>query len=82
MDDKPRLKIEADLTQEADKLVQQRKALIKQAQTPVTIRLSPKGRVKKNGPCPCGSGLKFKKCCLAKVITGELARLPRFRDQG
>lgn len=22
------------------------------------------GRVGRNEPCPCGSGLKFKKCCL------------------
>lgn len=24
------------------------------------------GRVGRNEPCPCGSGLKFKKCCLTK----------------
>ena len=24
--------------------------------------------VGRNEPCPCGSGLKFKKCCLAKVV--------------
>ena len=22
---------------------------------------------KRNAPCPCGSGMKFKKCCLGKV---------------
>ncbi|WFA05616.1 SEC-C metal-binding domain-containing protein [Bacillus sp. HSf4] len=24
------------------------------------------GKVKRNGPCPCGSGLKYKKCCGSK----------------
>jgi len=24
------------------------------------------GRVGRNEPCPCGSGLKFKKCCFTK----------------
>ncbi len=25
--------------------------------------LSAKGRLRRNAPCPCGSGKKFKKCC-------------------
>lgn len=31
--------------------------------TPVQQRRSPP-RVGRNDPCPCGSGRKFKKCCL------------------
>jgi SWIM/SEC-C metal-binding protein len=31
---------------------------------PATIEAKPK--VGRNDPCPCGSGLKFKKCCLKK----------------
>ena len=31
---------------------------------PTPIRSKPK--VGRNDPCPCGSGLKFKKCCLNK----------------
>lgn len=31
-------------------------------------------RVPRNAPCPCGSGQKFKKCCL---LTGTLAASPR-----
>lgn len=27
----------------------------------------PKGKVGRNDPCPCGSGLKFKKCCLRNL---------------
>ena len=26
--------------------------------------LSPRGRLRRNASCPCGSGKKFKKCCL------------------
>lgn len=32
----------------------------------------------RNGPCPCGSGKKYKKCCLARRITEEAeARRPK-----
>jgi uncharacterized protein YecA (UPF0149 family) len=31
--------------------------------TPAQMRRRPP-RVGRNEPCPCGSGLKFKKCCL------------------
>lgn len=34
--------------------------------TPKQQRL---GRVGRNDPCPCGSGKKFKKCCLLKDRT-------------
>jgi len=30
-------------------------------------RISTSTKVSRNAPCPCGSGLKFKKCCMAKV---------------
>jgi hypothetical protein len=29
--------------------------------------------VGRNDPCPCGSGKKFKKCCLAAVGLGSIA---------
>jgi len=28
----------------------------------------PKSNIERNDPCPCGSGLKFKKCCLIKKV--------------
>lgn len=34
--------------------------------------------VKKNAPCPCGSGLKYKKCCLAKQKSQK--RLQRMQE--
>jgi uncharacterized protein YecA (UPF0149 family) len=35
--------------------------------TPVQMRRVPP-RVGRNEPCPCGSGKKFKRCCLAKKV--------------
>lgn len=37
----------------------------------VQVSLSPTGRVRRNSTCPCGSGAKFKKCCLPEVKAGE-----------
>src|ERR1019366_1128626 len=28
-------------------------------------------KVGRNAPCPCGSGLKYKKCCLGKMENGQ-----------
>jgi len=38
---------------------------------PLTVAPSqrPRDKVGRNDPCPCGSGLKYKKCCLPKSIT-------------
>lgn len=30
------------------------------------VKKLPKDNIERNDPCPCGSGLKFKKCCLVK----------------
>jgi SEC-C motif len=42
------------------------------------------GKVGRNDPCPCGSGMKFKKCCLGKAVPvvearPELRTVPTFR---
>ncbi|MDP7135072.1 MAG: SEC-C metal-binding domain-containing protein, partial [Planctomycetota bacterium] len=29
-------------------------------------------KVKRNAPCPCGSGKKYKKCCMAKETAEPL----------
>lgn len=31
---------------------------------PLTVKQKQTMKVGRNDPCPCGSGLKFKKCCL------------------
>lgn len=31
-------------------------------------------RANRNDPCPCGSGLKFKKCCIDKLKTRPEAK--------
>ena len=30
------------------------------------MKIMNKSKVGRNDPCPCGSGLKYKKCCLGK----------------
>jgi hypothetical protein len=30
-----------------------------------------RGRTRRNGPCPCGSGKKFKDCCLRAIETSQ-----------
>lgn len=42
-------------------------ALVQQLQTRLqTLEQLPVAAPRRNDPCPCGSGLKYKKCCLAK----------------
>jgi hypothetical protein len=38
---------------------------------PVTTFIRDEPRVGRNDPCPCGSGKKFKKCCLGKKADGR-----------
>jgi len=39
-----------------------------------SVRKSPaKGKVGRNDPCPCGSGKKYKQCCLREGLTPEQA---------
>jgi hypothetical protein len=73
-----RLEIPRD-PEEIQKLVEQRRAAAARAAQPVQVSLSPKGRIRKNGPCPCGSGIKFKFCCLDRVKSGELPPIPKQR---
>ncbi len=81
MNEEPkRLVIPADLEAEAEALANKmRVAATAAAQRPqvmVSIALK-SGNIRRNGPCPCGSGRKYKKCCLDKVDDGFLPRLRR-----
>ena len=29
--------------------------------------VAPAGKIGRNDPCPCGSGLKYKKCCIGRL---------------
>jgi len=74
MNEEPeRLKIPADLDREAEELL----AEVAPAHSgPVTVSVGAKsGKIRRNGPCPCGSGRKYKNCCLEKVNRGELPRV-------
>lgn len=42
---------------------------------------SPESRVGRNNPCPCGSGRKFKHCCLGAAASGPPGRPTRVRDE-
>ncbi len=42
----------------------------KAASDPRTKQIRQVLRIGRNDPCPCGSGLKFKKCCIDKVGKG------------
>ena len=77
-----RLRIPApDLEAEADEIASSVREATEKYSEPVTVSASAKtGKIRRNGPCPCGSGAKFKKCCLDKVRAGELQTL-RFRRQ-
>jgi len=37
-----------------------------QMNIPPTAEQLRRGKVGRNDPCPCGSGMKFKKCCYMK----------------
>ena len=71
-----------DLNREAEAEADRIRTLAKEAAETavkgrVEVKITESGRIRKNGPCPCGSGRKFKKCCLGKVREGELTRVPR-----
>ena len=38
-------------------------------------------KVGRNDPCPCGSGRKYKKCCLREASTATRADAEEVRDQ-
>jgi tetratricopeptide (TPR) repeat protein len=39
------------------------------------------GKIGRNDPCPCGSGKKYKKCCLTKAEDASETRRPEAPDQ-
>jgi len=43
---------------------------------------NPFKRIGRNDPCPCGSGKKFKRCCLATVRLGSANPIVAFPDKG
>src|SRR5262249_10160451 len=45
-------------------------------------RMAADGRVGRNDPCACGSGRKYKRCCLAQDEAPELLRLWMRRAEG
>lgn len=46
---------------------------------PTTRTLRRKDFTGRNSPCPCGSGKKYKKCCLDKPVQTESEKRPGWR---
>lgn len=81
MNEEPRdLRKEVDdlvAAMESDPRVQMLKKL-KALQQPVTVSVTREGKVRRNGPCPCGSKKKFKTCCLRRTRhDGDLPRITK-----
>lgn len=71
-----RLHTPVDLEAEATALAQRLEAEIVKHNDPVKVTVGRRsGKVRRNSVCPCGSGRKYKKCCLSKVDDGQLPRL-------
>jgi uncharacterized protein YecA (UPF0149 family) len=49
-----------------EKITQKRKEAFMSLKPQVAEALN-QGKIGRNKPCPCGSGSKFKKCCLPKI---------------
>lgn len=62
-DDKPRFKKYQNVTENTGEDGETTKQMPKKRSIP---------KVGRNEPCPCGSGKKFKKCCLQKYENGEM----------
>ena len=73
--DEPRRDLEAEATELANSLADEVK---KKEQLRITVGVK-SGKLRRNSVCPCGSGFKYKKCCMADVDAGIR---PRIRTRG
>jgi len=65
--------------QESQRLLEKKKA--EMAATFNRESAPPSQKVGRNAPCPCGSGKKYKKCCLPKEKSGRKPSTPEIADQ-
>jgi hypothetical protein len=66
----------AELDRQADELVDVYRQLARAAKATVTLSFGKKsGKLRRNSPCPCNSGRKYKVCCMKKVDRGEYWRI-------
>lgn len=54
-----------DRALELEKAIQEQREVLVSVPSKCKVSPSKPGRLR-NKPCPCGSGLKFKKCCIDK----------------
>lgn len=61
-----------------DEFAEQHPTLHEEPKEPEPMKLKPfkrkRRRIGRNEPCGCGSGMKFKRCCLPKFQTKERSR--------
>lgn len=67
-----RLVVPADLQAETKALTGQVQKAQKIVRDQIAVSVSPSGKLRRNGPCLCGSGRKFKACCMQKIKTGYI----------
>ena len=58
--------LKQDPKEKKDKIIKMKKEAFMKFKPQVAEALN-KGKIGRNEPCPCGSGSKFKKCCLPKI---------------
>jgi len=49
------------------RIAKEERRFLKKMKIPPTKQQLRRKRVGRNDPCPCGSGKKFKKCCLGSI---------------
>jgi len=67
-----RLVVPANLQEETKALTDQVAKAQKIVNKQIAVSVSPSGKLRRNGPCLCGSGKKFKKCCQLKIRAGYI----------
>jgi hypothetical protein len=67
-----RLVVPSDLEAETRRQVERLTKAQQTVQKQIAVSVSPGGKLRKNGPCLCGSGRKFKRCCMLKIKDGFL----------
>jgi hypothetical protein len=67
-----RLVVPADMEAETKVLTERVQKARDTVKRNIAVSVSPSGKLRKNGPCLCGSGKKFKKCCQLKIKAGYI----------
>lgn len=53
--------------QTQEEIFDKMRARFKEQESEVEVMAMKREKIGRNAPCPCGSGVKFKKCCISQV---------------